>query len=443
MVAYAQHEGSEVSSWDDPKLHRDGNHVAVYPGQGSHAAYYTQSLWFGKSSAAGFGCDSTEIPGTVLRPQVIVMPSNPTGAFAWLTFTGRWGQKEPSFSNGPTGPNTKTQWTHPITWAKEEGRPSAVAIPALAGNALNAFCRITESGSLLFLDLLSSPWLTILVLLLVVALIVLGIRGTRWRGITLLPLAQPRAAGQTLVAAGRWWVSRWQVAGGVSLMLLAANVALFSVSQILLAPARDNPDLAQVGAPAHEWGEVVVLLLILAVAVAATLLQTAILAAVTSDATGTRLSLGAAIARAWHSPKAWALMVLSVLLVPLLGGLVVTIALLVYIGGRWGVASPTAMAERTALRGSLRRASELSKGWRKHSIGTLTLLIVIALVPSGLLGAVLLLVAPVSFWTANLIAGALGAVVVPIAIAGWGLHYLDLRARQEVTRSVAAAGPTT
>ena len=29
------------------------------PAQGSHAAYYTQAQWFGKSAAAGFGCDNT------------------------------------------------------------------------------------------------------------------------------------------------------------------------------------------------------------------------------------------------------------------------------------------------------------------------------------------------------------------------------------------------
>jgi len=47
-TAYAQHEGSETSDWNDEKLLRQGDHVVVYPGQGSHAAYYTQAQWFGK-----------------------------------------------------------------------------------------------------------------------------------------------------------------------------------------------------------------------------------------------------------------------------------------------------------------------------------------------------------------------------------------------------------
>ena len=34
--------------------------------------------------------------------------------------TGRWGEQQPGFYNGPTGPNTKTQWTEPITWAETD-----------------------------------------------------------------------------------------------------------------------------------------------------------------------------------------------------------------------------------------------------------------------------------------------------------------------------------
>ena len=54
-VAFAQHEGSQVSPWEGGGLIRVGDRPVVYPGQGSHAAYYTQATWFGKSAAAGFG----------------------------------------------------------------------------------------------------------------------------------------------------------------------------------------------------------------------------------------------------------------------------------------------------------------------------------------------------------------------------------------------------
>ena len=121
-IAFAQHEGSETAPWADTKVHRQGNHIVVYPAAGSHAAYYTQAQWFGKSAAAGFGCDNTLAPGTILHPQIQVMPDQPTPGFEWLSFTGRWGEKAPSFNNGPTGPNTKTQWAHPVTWQQQGGR---------------------------------------------------------------------------------------------------------------------------------------------------------------------------------------------------------------------------------------------------------------------------------------------------------------------------------
>ena len=44
-------------------------------------------------------------------------PERPAAAraeFPWIAFEGRWGELQPAFFNGPTGPNLKTQWTEPI-----------------------------------------------------------------------------------------------------------------------------------------------------------------------------------------------------------------------------------------------------------------------------------------------------------------------------------------
>ena len=76
-------------------------------------------------------------PGTVRAPRGRGAPATRrTAGFEWLTFTGRWGQKAPSFNNGPTGPNTKTQWAHPVTWQLEQGRPDAVDLPTVGGPAV-------------------------------------------------------------------------------------------------------------------------------------------------------------------------------------------------------------------------------------------------------------------------------------------------------------------
>ena len=64
-------------------------------------------------------------PSTDVRPAVALVPSDAAAvgaAYPWLDYTGRWGQRETSFYNGPTGPNTKDQWTAPLTWTDDGGR---------------------------------------------------------------------------------------------------------------------------------------------------------------------------------------------------------------------------------------------------------------------------------------------------------------------------------
>ena len=118
-MMYAQHEGGELSDWDGGPLQRqDDTHPVVFVGEGSHAAYFSSERWFGKSAQSGFGCDDTRGPIDYVNPAVVPL----TGDESWLAFTGRWGEEQPSFNNGPTGPATKTQWASPITWVDDEGR---------------------------------------------------------------------------------------------------------------------------------------------------------------------------------------------------------------------------------------------------------------------------------------------------------------------------------
>ncbi len=104
----------------------------VHPAAGSHANYYDAALFLGRSGQQGFGCDDSRGPTTDVRPAVELVPSDAAAvgaAYPWLDFTGRWGQREASFYNGPTGPNTKDQWTHPLTWSEEEGVSTRVRGP--------------------------------------------------------------------------------------------------------------------------------------------------------------------------------------------------------------------------------------------------------------------------------------------------------------------------
>ena len=70
VYAYAQHEGSEYArvGENDDKVRLVGGRAVVYPAEGSHAAYFSSSRWFGKSGATGFGCDDTRAPLVQVEP---------------------------------------------------------------------------------------------------------------------------------------------------------------------------------------------------------------------------------------------------------------------------------------------------------------------------------------------------------------------------------------
>ena len=121
-VGYSQHEGAERAEWGSDKLELvDGTHPVVRPAAGSHANFYGEALYLGASASAGVGCDDTRGPTYDVLPVVHTIPSGAAAAKEadpWIAFQGRWGELQPAFFNGPTGPNLKQQWTEPIRWSQ-------------------------------------------------------------------------------------------------------------------------------------------------------------------------------------------------------------------------------------------------------------------------------------------------------------------------------------
>ena len=145
-VGYSQHTGGEKADWGDSKLQIvGGTHPVVYPAAGSHANFFGSALYLGSSGEQGVGCDDTRNADLQLTPHVDTIPSDTTEAqarFPWIAFEGYWGERQPAFFNGPTGPNMKTQWTHPITWS-HDWRSRAYAVPAggvLGTDTTDFFC---------------------------------------------------------------------------------------------------------------------------------------------------------------------------------------------------------------------------------------------------------------------------------------------------------------
>ena len=150
-VGYSQHEGAERAAWNDPKLERVGTHPVVHPADGSHANFYGEGLYLGSSASEGVGCDDTRGPTVDVRPTVVTIPSAGAAArsqYPWIAFEGRWGELRPAFFNGPEGPNLKTQWTHPITWA-EDWRSRSYTVPGgtvFGSGATGFFCSAVARG---------------------------------------------------------------------------------------------------------------------------------------------------------------------------------------------------------------------------------------------------------------------------------------------------------
>ncbi len=211
-LAYSQHEGAEVAPWNDVRLEVvDGTHPVVRPAAGSHANYFGDALYLGRSASQGFGCDDARGPSSQIRPAVQVVPVDPAAAradFPWIAYEGHWGQREESFYNGPTGPATKTQWQQPFTWADEEGRDHSYAVPAsslFGTGATDLFCSGVAAGSDAFRVLTAEPLFALGALAAGALLLWLLTRLTDWRPSTPLRLVRRRTIGQVLTASARMY----------------------------------------------------------------------------------------------------------------------------------------------------------------------------------------------------------------------------------------------
>jgi hypothetical protein len=438
-VAYAQHEGSQTSPWDAPGLIRVGDRPVVYPAQGSHAAYYLQEQWFGKSAAAGFGCDNTTAPGAEVQPQVVVLPSGapPTsGAFAWLSFTGRWGEQAPSFNNGPTGPSTKDQWSAPISWQLEEGRSSAVALPAVPGTALSAFCNVTARGSLLYVSLLDQPVLVAVILVVLLGLVVWLATRTDWRHPRSDDPDRTRRAGQ-VVAAAFGWVRRHAgpVAGIGAVALVTATV--FRGLANTLVPAPDAGDITGVTASFGAVPALVLLTASLLVVVVAGWVAASVIGLVRDDAEGRPLGARRALRVGLGERAGMACAVAVSLAAVLMAGSVVLLPLAGWFLAVFAPAPAAAVVEGLGVRAAFRRAAQLTRGRRWRTLLLQSMLLAIGLALAGLVGTVLLLLTSWPLWVNGLITAVLAAALLPVAFAGTALQFYDLRARR---REAVGAG---
>jgi len=437
-VGYSQHEGGERAEWGDPKLQIvDGTHPVVYPAAGSHANFFAEALYLGASGEQGVGCDDTRNAGLVINPAVETIPSDPVEAraqFPWIAFQGRWGELQPAFFNGPTGPNLKTQWTHPISWS-QEWRDRAYAVPvggALGTRTTDFFCGVMAGGSRLLWTAVDNPFPTIAGLLAALALVVFGLSRATWRPTAPLRLARRRAWGQILASSAHMYASRLRLFIGIGVLALPISVVI-TVLQSFVLRASSIAGVESEGAAAGTF-----VLLVVAIGTALTLLGLGLVQAATAWALieiDNNRPVGPVRAYRMAFTKLRPLLtvlVIGAVAVSLLTTSVFLIPVAIWLAVRWALIVPVVALEHATPTAALRRSARLVRGdWLK--VASLTVVsAAIALVAGPLIGTALIVLTNLPLGLLNVIAGIVYMLTMPFVALTTAYVYFDTRVGDEL-----------
>jgi hypothetical protein len=437
-VGYSQHEGAERAAWGDDKLERvDGTHVVVHPAAGSHANFYGEALYLGSSAAEGVGCDDTRGPTFDVRPAVQTIPTDPAEAlkaFPWIDFQGRWGELRPAFFNGPTGPNLKEQWTHPITWAAD-WRTRSYTVPGstiFGPSATGFFCGAVAHGSRSLVRLVDHPVGFTLLLAALALLVLFLVSRATWRPSAPLRLAHRRAWGQILSAAGRMYVREIRLFLGIGILLLPISLLVAALQALVLHAT------STLGIQSGGDSSGVLAFLVLAIGTALTLLGLGLVQAATARAlveidNGRRIGpVQAYRLAAEQIADLFGALLAAVLAVSLLASTLFLIPVAVWLAGRWALVVPAVELEDLSALGAVRRSGRLVHGrWLKVA----SLIVAggaLVLVLGPLLGALLILATNAPFWLVNVVAGVVYAITMPFVALTTSYVYFDARVRTEL-----------
>ena len=354
--------------------------------------------------------------------------------FPWIDFQGRWGERQPAFFNGPTGPSLKTQWTQPISWS-EDWREVSFAVPA--GNAFGPtatdfFCRAIGKGSRAVVQLVNRPLEFLLALTALALLLIYALSRTSWRPAAPLRIARRRAWGQTLAATLRMYMREPAVVHRDRDPLhpdLAAHLALAVTHARRDRHSRD-PD----GGRDHG----LLAFLVLAVGTALALLGLGFVQAATAKALveidrGREIGPVRAYSLALDSirPLLGAL-VLATVVVSLLVGSIYLLPIAIWLAGRWALIAPAIELEGLAAIEGLRRSSRLVRGnWLKVA----SLVVVggaLALVVGPIFGFLLIFGTGAPLWLVNAVAGVIYSLTMPLVAITTAYVYFDRRVATEL-----------
>lgn len=427
-----QHAGGERAEWEDGKVQKEGTHPVVYPAAGSHATFYDSSVYLGNGqNGSGVGCDNTSEPLRELKLRPVLLPETAPeeGAFQWLSYRGRWGEREKGFNNGPTGPVTKTVWREPFAWMAKQ-RSTSPRLPGgsvVGGPVTGAFCgAVTAVTDLTHLATKSRPAAIGIVLGIVLVLALLfGL--TRWGPVDLSRLRARRAFGQILRTARRlyrhhWWplvpigLIAFPIVGGVK----ALAEALANGHTVDEAAGRAGvhlafADLAETLGPPIAYTLVAAIVIVFVRELAR------------GRQVGVRDSIRGMLARFWRVVAAQ-LMVTFALLLLLLTVVGIPIAAWKYVS--WLFVQQEVLFTDKSIREAFRGSSELVRGRWLHTVRVAGVLWLLSIAAGPILGFALIFTSLPLIWI-NLLGSVVFALFIPYVAVGQTLLYFDLQVREE------------
>ncbi|HEX5989301.1 MAG TPA: hypothetical protein VFY75_03690 [Solirubrobacterales bacterium] len=430
-VILFQHAGGERADWEDGKVQKEGTHPVVYPAAGSHATFYDSAVYVENGqNGSGVGCDVTSEPLRELRLRPVLLPETApeVGAFRWLSYRGRWGEREKGFNNGPTGPVTKTVWREPFTWMAKQ-RSTSPRFPGgsvVGGSVTGAFCgAVTAVTDFTHLATKSRPT-AIAILVAILLLLIAFVLATRWGPVDLTELRARRAFGQLLRTARRLYQRHWAVL--VPIGLLAFPIV--GGVNLLAEALQNGRGVDEVAGRAGVHLAAADLLESIGRPVAQALVAAIVIIFVRELVRGRRAGVGDSVrgmlARFWRVVAAQLLAMLGVFLLALT---VVGLPFAAWKYVSWLFVQQEVLFTDKSIREAFRGSSELVRGRWWHTVRVAGVLWLLSIAAGPILGFALIFADFPLFWI-NVVGSVVFALFIPYVAVGQTLLYFDLQVRE-------------
>jgi hypothetical protein len=431
-VILFQHAGGERASWEDGKVQKEGTHPVVYPAAGSHATFYDSAVYVENGqNGSGVGCDVTSEPLRELKLRPVLLPDTApeSGPFQWLSYRGRWGEREKGFNNGPTGPVTKTVWREPFAWMEKQ-RSTSPRFPGgsvVGGSVTGAFCgAVTTVTDFTHLMTKSRPT-AIAILVGIVLALVLFVFLTRWGPVDLRQLRARRAFGQLLRTARRFYRRHWTTLVPIGLIAFPIVGGVTLLSQ-LLANDRSVADAAGRAGVNLAFAD---LIEGFARPVAYALVAAVVIVFVRELSRGRRAgfldSVRGTLARFWRVVAA---QLLATLATTLMLATVIGAPFAVWKYVSWLFVQQEVLFTDKSVRDAFRGSSELVRGRWWHTVRVAGVLWLLSVAAGPALGFALIFTSFPLFWI-NVLGSVVFALFIPFVAVGQTLLYFDLQVREE------------